>query len=598
MNRLLVILILLLLNLSPVYADDSVSHSESIAWQDWSDAAFQRAKKENKPVILDLEANWCHVMDNQTYSNPAVAKLISQHFIPLRVDQDSRPDLSNRYQDYGWPATIIFSPSGVEVAKRSGYIPTKEMVGLLTNVIKHPNTPEEPVSKSTVSSASATSLSDTTRSSLQKQCFAGYDPANGGWGTDQKFLDWDILEFCLACAKDKDVPAKGETSCAQMAKDTLKGELHLIDPIWGGAYQYSTDGDWVHPHFERIMQMQGEVMRTFASAYQFLDDLAYLKAAKDIERFMQRFLLSPEGAYYTSMNADLISGKHSAEYFELDNAERLKKGVPHVDTHIYSRENGWAINGLAALYQATLDKTYLDAAIKAANWIVANRPLPDGGFRHDAVDKAGPYFDDTLHMGRALLSLYESTADRKWLAQAEQAASFISQHFEIPVKDGAGYAIIDVSKLGALAPQALADQNVMVARWANLLFHYTGNTKYKQIAEHAMRYLARPEVEKKCGWYVAGILLADRELASAPLHITVVGSKEDPNARDLFLAALKYPSTYKQVEWLDRAEGPLPDADVEFPELKRAAAFTCSDERCSRPAYSAEELKTIIQRDK
>src|SRR5215472_4765928 len=80
-----------------------------IAWQSWSDSAFEKAQRENKPVILDLEAvwcHWCHVMDHETYGNPAIAKLLKEHFVTLKVDQDSRPDLSSRYQEYGWPATI------------------------------------------------------------------------------------------------------------------------------------------------------------------------------------------------------------------------------------------------------------------------------------------------------------------------------------------------------------------------------------------------------------------------------------------------------------------------------------------------------------
>ncbi len=88
--------------------------------------------------------------------------------------------------------------------------------------------------------------------------------------------------------------------------------------------------------------------------------------------------------------------------------------------------------------------------------------------------------------------------------------------------------------------------------------------------------------------------MADGELGHAPLHITVVGGKNDPNARALFTSALKYPISYKQVEWWDRGEGALPNSDVEFPDLKRAAAFICASERCSKPAYSAKELEVSL----
>src|SRR5271168_1303361 len=133
---------------TPVYADPE--EGSAIPWQAWSQAAFDQAKNENKPVILDLKAvwcHWCHVMDSKTYNNPTVVSLLRDHFVNLQVDQDSRPDLSNRYQDYGWPATIIFSPSGAEIVKRAGYIPPDEMISLLKEVIKNPNEPGPSIEK-------------------------------------------------------------------------------------------------------------------------------------------------------------------------------------------------------------------------------------------------------------------------------------------------------------------------------------------------------------------------------------------------------------------------------------------------------------------
>src|SRR5882724_9402172 len=105
-----------------------------IDWQPWSDAIFDQAKRENKFVLLDLEAvwcHWCHVMDETTYKSPEVIALIQSKYIPVRVDQDSRPDLSNRYEDYGWPATVVFGPGGGEIVKRQGYIEPRQMIGLL-----------------------------------------------------------------------------------------------------------------------------------------------------------------------------------------------------------------------------------------------------------------------------------------------------------------------------------------------------------------------------------------------------------------------------------------------------------------------------------
>src|SRR5439155_21511195 len=92
-----------------------------VAWRPWSDEAFALARREHRLVILDLEAvwcHWCHVMDEKTYGDPRVAALLREHYVPVRVDQDARPDVSKRYEDWGWPATIVFAPDGRALAKR------------------------------------------------------------------------------------------------------------------------------------------------------------------------------------------------------------------------------------------------------------------------------------------------------------------------------------------------------------------------------------------------------------------------------------------------------------------------------------------------
>ena len=99
---------------------------EAVEWHPWLEAVLERAKKEKRFVLLDLGAvwcHWCHVMEEVTYRDPKVIELIRSRYIGVRVDQDSRPDLANRYEDYGWPATIVFAPDGTESGRRPGFEP-------------------------------------------------------------------------------------------------------------------------------------------------------------------------------------------------------------------------------------------------------------------------------------------------------------------------------------------------------------------------------------------------------------------------------------------------------------------------------------------
>jgi uncharacterized protein YyaL (SSP411 family) len=295
------------------------------------------------------------------------------------------------------------------------------------------------------------------------------------------------------------------------------------------------------------------------------------------------------------MDADLIDGVHSTDYFALDDAGRRKQGIPRVDTHMYSRENGWVINALCSLYAATGQQQALDEATTAANWVLANRSIGDsGGFRHGDADSAGPYLGDTLSMGRAMLGLYIVTADRAWLTRAQAAADFIIAHFT--ASDYVGVATSCLSTDTAFRPRPELDENVMAARFGNLLSHYTGKTQDRKLAETAMSYLAAPAVAESRQTMVAGILLADAEMGSDPTHVTVVGKKADAPAQALFTTALRFYKPYKRLEWYDVSEGPLPNADVDYPILPRPAAFICTGSACSSPAFTTEDLQRKLTR--
>jgi uncharacterized protein YyaL (SSP411 family) len=481
----------------------------SISWQPWSDAAFDQARRENKFVLLDLEAvwcHWCHLMDETTYRDSAVVALIRSKYIAVRVDQDSRPDISNRYEGYGWPATVVFGPRGEEIVKRQGYLEPKQMANLLRAIVKDPSPGPSVQPEDKLAFGASPQLTPDLREDLKRRFFASYDSQHGGWGTDQKYLDWNSVEYAMLLAR------AGDARAEHMARETLRQERKLIDPAWGGVYQYSVGGDWDQPHFEKIMAFQAEDLRIYAMAYKQWKDPADRDSALAIARYLRDFLTSPEGAFYTSQNADLIDGKHSAEYFALNDSARRKQGIPRIDQHRYARENGWAIRALAALYTATGDRQHLDAAIRSANWAIANRAIAGGGFRHDEadraeVDQAGPYLGDTLAMGRGFLALYDATRDRHWLERAEAAARFIDANFR---GGQAGYVTAKTVAGARYPPQPEREENAMLVRFASALCRSAGNRAYKEIEDLAMRYLAEPSIARMAP--AATVLLADEEM--------------------------------------------------------------------------------------
>ena len=569
-----------------------VAHSSpsAPAWLPWSDGVFTQAGRDHRFVLLDLEAvwcHWCHVMDVTTYRDPKVLELLRKNYLTVRVDQDSRPDLSNRYEDYGWPATVVFDAAGHEIVKRQGYLTPEEMASMLQAIIDDPSPGPSVQPEKEISFPTTDALPATLQAQLEKDYLAGFDSKQGSWGIDQKYLDVDSVELAM------DRASRGDERAAAMARQTLDAQLQLLDPVWGGFYQYSTDGVWTNPHFEKIMSVQAENLRIYSEAYAQWNDPKYLHAAQAVQQFLATFLTSPDGAFYTSQDADVVEGRHSAEYFALGDKERRKQGVPRIDTHVYTRENGWVITALAQLYEATGDTKTLDSAIRAANWITQNRALPGGGFRHGAKDVAGPFLGDSVAMARAYVALYRVTADRKWLARSSATTAFTEKTFR-PGSGAAGFVSAVAPTDKAYKPHPQRDENVSVARVANQLFYYTGDAKYEAISKAAMRYLAAEPVATRLP--VASFLLTELELTHPPLHLTVVGPKSDPAAQSLFAAALKYPSFYKRVEWWDTQEGKLPNPDVQYPSVSRAAAYICTQRTCSPPIFEADALSTKVNR--
>lgn len=564
----------------------SVHAAEPIQWLRSDSDAFAQARAQHRFVILYLEAvwcHWCHVMDEKTYGDPAVRRAIDAHYIPLRIDQDLRPDLSNRYRDYGWPATVIFAADGTEIVKRQGFVEPERFATLLNAVVANPSPDAAEEAADGKTAPYAGTLDAPIRAVLIQRHKKTYDIKRGGLDIGQKYLDRDSVEYAIdrALAGDADEEA--------MARKTLDAARALFDPVWGGVYQYSTYGDWKHPHFEKLATVQGQYLRIYALASAAFGKPEDAKAVHDIKRYLDAFLRSPEGAFYVSQDADLKPGEHSDRYFALGDAKRRALGVPRVDKHIYSIQNGQIIEALATWGELSGDKASIDEAIVAADWIAANRALPNGGFRHDEHDAQGPFLGDSLAMGRAFLALYRATADRSWLAKASDTADFIGAHF---ARASGGF--VTAKSTGPIAAVPQMDENISVARFANLLARYDGKAAHAAMAGNALRYLSAPAVGLS-EITEPGILLADDEDHADPLHLTVGGAKSDSAAAALFSTLQHLPQWYKRIEWWDRAEGNLPNPDVGYPPTKRAAAFVCTESRCSLPIYTSDDVLAFLK---
>ena len=215
---------------SPSYAADGPK------WSGWDDDLFTRAANEKRFVILDLEAvwcHWCHVMEKTTYADPKVKELLASKYLPVRVDQDANPDLSSRYGDWGWPATIVFGPDGTEIAKIRGYIEPERMQALLKAIIDDPSPGPSVGEAFEIKPSASAFLNKQARAELTKNVDESWDEKLGGWGENQKFIDADSMDLAITRAEG------GDATAIKRARQTLDAAIALIDPVWGGVYQYS-----------------------------------------------------------------------------------------------------------------------------------------------------------------------------------------------------------------------------------------------------------------------------------------------------------------------------------------------------------------------
>ncbi len=560
-------------------------------WSPWSPAVLQKASSEHRLVLIDVEAvwcHWCHVMDETTYRDPKVVKLLREHFVAVKVDQDASPGLAARYERWGWPATVVLAADGRELVKLRGYLEPGPMAKLLAALVKDPTPRPDLQVESKVAPAEAPLLSAGQRGELRARHQAAFDEELAGWGRKHKLIWAEPLELDLLAAR------AGDQKAASRARRTLDAALSLLDPIWGGFYQYSV-GDWNHAHYEKIMAVQADAIRIYSLAYEVLSAPEYLRAARATAGYLDQFLSDQSGGFHGTQDADVSASVAGHAFYPLDDAGRRKLGMPRVDPHLYARDAGLAAEALVALYGASGEEASLERAKAAVRFAVRERAAPGGAFRHGAAASAQLALSDTLAVGRAALALHTATGDPEWLPLAESAAGAIAAHFCSGDHAGCAAAELEQGAAGVFAePTVNAFENAVVARFANLLSRVTGVAQHRALAERAARFLLAPAVLAR-DETMPETLLADAELAGEPVHVTIVGPLLDAGGRALHAAALRFPSSYRRVDLWD-GKGPLPaNTKVRYPASDRPTAFACGARSCSAPVTDPRELAAAIE---
>jgi uncharacterized protein len=312
---------------------------QPIHWHEWGEEAFARAAAEDKPILLDIGAvwcHWCHVMDRESYEDARMAEVINEHFVAIKVDRDERPDVDSRYQaavsaisgQGGWPLTGILTSDGKPFFGGT-YFPRDNRYGrpgfehVLLTMADVWKTRRSEALESAASVYAAIehgenfagrsgSLSLSLVDALVKSAVSQFDPRYGGFGTQPKFPHPSALDLLIDVAARTGNEAARETVEVTLTKMSRGG---VYDQLAGGFHRYSVDERWVVPHFEKMLYDNAGLLANYVHAFQSFVDADAARVAKDIIRWLDDCMTDRErGGFYASQDAD-ISLDDDGDYF-------------------------------------------------------------------------------------------------------------------------------------------------------------------------------------------------------------------------------------------------------------------------------------------
>lgn len=429
-----------------------------VDWHPWSNELLQRASQENKPLIISIgysACHWCHVMEHECFEDEQVAQVMNQHFITIKIDREERPDLDNIYMEAvqamglqgGWPLNVFATPDGKPFYGGT-YFPKQHWIQLLNNVAKAWRDNEDELRQSAGDFANALQRSELDRFGLvmdnrpwrqpEAETMFGrlmqdFDQQHGGFGEAPKFPVPSSWQFVLRYFQLTDNPAALDALTLTLDRMSYGG---IYDQLGGGFARYSVDGEWAIPHFEKMLYDNAQLLQLYSESWRVTQDPWHRQVALDTARFVLRELTSPDGGFYSALDADSegeegkfyvwtpqelsqILGEEDAallgEYYNVDEEGNFEHGTsalqkqysaevfasrqglseeewqqrlaaahqklmavrgqrirPGLDDKVLTSWNGLMISGFCAAYRSFGESWLLEAARRNADYLLAN----------------------------------------------------------------------------------------------------------------------------------------------------------------------------------------------------------------------------------
>ncbi len=486
-----------------------------VDWYPWGAEALEKAKKEDKPVLVSIgysSCHWCHVMERESFENDSIAEIMNENFVCIKVDREERPDVDQIYMDAvqvmglngGWPLNVFLTPDQKPFYGGT-YFPPAQWAKLLGSVSKAFNEQREEIEKSANDLTNALSTSEVIKYRLEEtneefqvknldtmysRLSEKFDPEYGGFNRAPKFpmpANWLFLLRYYHYSKNNTALEHLELTLDQIAMGGI------FDQIGGGWARYSTDPEWLAPHFEKMLYDNGQLVSLYSEAYQVTQKKLYRDVVYKTIEWLEREMLDKSGGFYSALDADSegeegkfyvwneqevdeLMGDRSAlvkTYYDIsaggnwegknilrrtisdadfikknqltqeelqqlvDNADnvllthRETRVRPGMDDKILSGWNGMMLKGLVDAYEAFDKKRFLTLARNNAEFLTSEMMDKGQFFRSYKNGEASidAYLEDYAFVIDGLTALYQVSFEEKWIVKAWELTEYVIEHF-------------------------------------------------------------------------------------------------------------------------------------------------------------------------
>ena len=626
-----------------------------VDWYPWGDEALSRAREEDRPLLVSIgysACHWCHVMAHESFEDPAIAAVMNERFVCVKVDREERPDIDAICMEAcqamtgqgGWPLNVFLTPEGVPFYAGT-YFPPEPRHGLpswrmvLDGVAEAWANRREEIRAQSGRIIEALSASDRLEPSMEPireedlrtalvSLWNNYDRVNGGFGRAPKFPPHSVIELLLA---------RGER---EMSLGTLAAMARggIYDQIGGGFARYSVDATWTVPHFEKMLYDNALLARAYLHGWQVSGTQRFRDVCCETLNWALREMRGPEGGFCSALDADSegVEGKfyvwtrdelHSSlgsgladEAIAYFTPARFEHGLileargpepapdrlaairhrllevrsgrvrPGLDDKRLTSWNALMISALADAGAVLERRDYLDAAVSCAEFLLRERRTPDGDLLRTPRVRA--FLEDYAYLLEALIGLYEATGDPRWFAEATTLAGVLIGRFSDPERGGFFTTADDHEPLAVrrkdLEDSPIPSGNSAAAFGLLRLALLAGEGSYERHALGVLRLMFPLAVRHPQAF---GHLLAAADFYMAPVkEVAIVGPDSEAGGLLRVVRGQYHPHV---VLATGPADG-VPLLEGREPVDGHAAAYVCEHFACQAPVTSPDALAAAL----